>query len=372
MIQFMQQLDADLRDVGRAGRHAEGLADGSAGEDRAAHRTASRSRPTARSRSRRNRCRLLDPRRRERGAAPRDRREDRRVQSRARRSRCGRLAGRDRRRCDDRRAASRTCCASSRRRSSARSCGGTGSSTRARTPCRRRCSRRRCSGRRRRSRQPARLADHRRRPPAGRRVAQRERAPPARGDGRGPRASAGALRPRTQDDTLALLFLCCHPSLSAPSQLALTLRAVGGLTTAEIANAFLVPEATMAQRISRAKQTHQGRRHAASSCRRPPNGPSACASCCRCSTSSSTRATPRSARPTLQRADLTAEAIRLARLLQRLLPDEGEVAGLLALMLLTDARRAARTDAPTARSSRSPSRTRALGLRSRSPRASRC
>jgi RNA polymerase sigma factor (sigma-70 family) len=62
-------------------------------------------------------------------------------------------------------------------------------------------------------------------------------------------------RPADQDDTLALLFLCCHPSLSVPSQLALTLRAVGGLTTAEIANAFLVPEATMAQRISRAKES---------------------------------------------------------------------------------------------------------------------
>ncbi|HEU0042019.1 MAG TPA: sigma-70 family RNA polymerase sigma factor, partial [Jiangellaceae bacterium] len=65
-------------------------------------------------------------------------------------------------------------------------------------------------------------------------------------------------QPSDQDDTLALLFLCCHPSLSPPSQLALTLRAVGGLTTAEIANAFLVPEATMAQRISRAKQTIRG------------------------------------------------------------------------------------------------------------------
>ena len=63
---------------------------------------------------------------------------------------------------------------------------------------------------------------------------------------------------REQDDTLVLLFMCCHPALTPPSAIALTLRAVGGLTTAEIANAFLVPEATMAQRISRAKQTHQG------------------------------------------------------------------------------------------------------------------
>ena len=71
------------------------------------------------------------------------------------------------------------------------------------------------------------------------------------------------------DDTLTLLFLCCHPALSPPSQVALTLRAVGGLTTAQIAGAFLVPEATMAQRISRAKQTHQGRRAPGSPCRPP-------------------------------------------------------------------------------------------------------
>jgi RNA polymerase sigma factor (sigma-70 family) len=139
------------------------------------------------------------------------------------------------------------------------------------------------------------------------------------------------------DDTLTLLFLCCHPSLSAPSQLALTLRAVGGLTTAEIANAFLIPEATMAQRISRAKQSIK----AAGVVFDLP---------------------PVSERPErlrvvtqvlylvfnegyLHRADLTAEAIRLTRLLHRLLPKEHEVAGLLALMLLTDARRAARAEA---------------------------
>jgi len=147
-----------------------------------------------------------------------------------------------------------------------------------------------------------------------------------------------------QDDTLVLLFLCCHPALSPPSQLALTLRAVGGLTTTEIAAAFLVPEATMAQRISRAKQRV---RSAGARFELPPapewverlgvvlhvlylvfnEG----------YTTSSGSA--------LHRADLTAEAIRLARLLHRLLPSEGEVAGLLALMLLTDARRAARTDA---------------------------
>jgi RNA polymerase sigma factor (sigma-70 family) len=147
-----------------------------------------------------------------------------------------------------------------------------------------------------------------------------------------------------QDDTLTLLFLCCHPSLSPPSQLALTLRAVGGLTTTEIANAFLVPETTMAQRISRAKQTirSSGGRF------EPPPAPEL---------AERLRVVLQvlylifnegyttSSGPSLQRTDLTSEAIRLARLLHRLIPEDGEVAGLLALMLLTDARRFARTDA---------------------------
>ena len=147
-----------------------------------------------------------------------------------------------------------------------------------------------------------------------------------------------------RDDTLTLLFLCCHPSLSVPSQLALTLRAVGGLTTAEIANAFLVPEPTMAQRISRAKQTI---RDAGARFDLPPEA----------ERKDRLRVVlhvlyllfnegyTTSAGPMLHRADLTSEAIRLARMLRRLLPQEGEIAGLLALMLLTDARRAARTTA---------------------------
>jgi RNA polymerase sigma factor (sigma-70 family) len=145
-----------------------------------------------------------------------------------------------------------------------------------------------------------------------------------------------------REDTLTLLFLCCHPSLSVPSQLALTLRAVGGLTTAEIANAFLVPEPTMAQRISRAKQTI---RNAGARFDLPPEA----------EREDRLRVVlhvlyllfnegyTTSAGPALQRADLTSEAIRLARLLRRLVPEHGEIAGLLALMLLTDARRAART-----------------------------
>jgi RNA polymerase sigma factor (sigma-70 family) len=155
--------------------------------------------------------------------------------------------------------------------------------------------------------------------------------------------SPAADRPETQsDDSLILLFMCCHPSLSPASQIALTLRAVGGLATAEIARAFLVPEATMTRRITRAKQTvkDSGVPFAL-----PP-------------------AAERAARlgvvlhvlylifnegyvstsgPALHRVELSAEAIRLARMLHRLLPQHSEVSGLLALMLLTDARRPART-----------------------------
>jgi len=144
------------------------------------------------------------------------------------------------------------------------------------------------------------------------------------------------------DDTLILLFMCCHPALTTSSSIALTLRAVGGLTTAEIANAFLVPEATMAQRISRAKQ---GIKASGVPFRLP---------------SPQVRAEQlpavlhvlylifnegyvSSIGPFLQRLDLAREAIRLTRGLLNLLPENGEVAGLLALMLLTDARRAART-----------------------------
>jgi RNA polymerase sigma factor (sigma-70 family) len=144
------------------------------------------------------------------------------------------------------------------------------------------------------------------------------------------------------DDALILLFLCCHPALSPASQIALTLRAVGGLTTAEIARAFLVPEATMTRRITRAKQRIKD---SGVPFGMPP----------------SPERTQRlgavlhvlylvfnegyatTSGPGLHRSDLSAEAIRLARLVHRLLPGDGEVTGLLALMLLTDARRPART-----------------------------
>jgi len=144
------------------------------------------------------------------------------------------------------------------------------------------------------------------------------------------------------DDTLILLFMCCHPALTPSSAIALTLRAVGGLTTAEIANAFLVPEATMAQRISRAKQ----------------NIKTSGAPFCLPSQHELAGRLPAvlhvlylifsegytsSIGSHLQRFDLAWEAIRLTRNTKTLLPDNAEVAGLLALMLLTDARRAART-----------------------------
>jgi RNA polymerase sigma factor (sigma-70 family) len=145
-----------------------------------------------------------------------------------------------------------------------------------------------------------------------------------------------------QDDTLILLFMCCHPALTPSSAIALTLRAVGGLTTAEIANAFLVPEATMAQRITRAKQSIKA---SGVPVRLPTHQERA----------QRLRAVlhvlylifnegyTSSVGSELQRPELSSEAIRLTRAVHNLLPDDGEVAGLLALMLLTDARRAART-----------------------------
>ncbi|WP_432981756.1 RNA polymerase sigma factor [Dactylosporangium sp. CA-233914] len=143
------------------------------------------------------------------------------------------------------------------------------------------------------------------------------------------------------DDTLTLLFLCCHPALSPASQLALTLRAVGGLTTAEIASAFFVPEATMAQRISRAKAKIKsaGARFAPPP---PDEREQRLEVVLQVLYLMFNEGYTASSGADLHRGDLTAEAIRLTREVHRLLPDDGEVAGLLALMLLTDARRPAR------------------------------
>ncbi len=145
-----------------------------------------------------------------------------------------------------------------------------------------------------------------------------------------------------EDDTLVLLFMCCHPALTAPSAIALTLRAVGGLTTAEIANAFLVPEATMAQRISRAK-------HSIRSSKVPFSMPSMDERAERLSAVLHvlylmfSEGYASSIGEELHRTELSNEAIRLTRAVHALLPNAGEVTGLLALMLLTDARRPERT-----------------------------
>ena len=148
--------------------------------------------------------------------------------------------------------------------------------------------------------------------------------------------------PVESDDTLTLLFMCCHPALTPSSQIPLTLRAVGGLTTAEIASAFLVPEATMAKRVTRAKQRIKA---SGVGFRLPPPA------------ERETRlgtvlhvlylifneGYASTSGPDLQRVALATEAIRLTRAVHRLLPDDHEVTGLLALLLLTDARRPART-----------------------------
>jgi RNA polymerase sigma factor (sigma-70 family) len=145
-----------------------------------------------------------------------------------------------------------------------------------------------------------------------------------------------------EDDTLILLFMCCHPVLSPSSAIALTLRAVGGLTTVEIARAFLVPEATMAQRISRAKQSIRasgvpfrlpGHREREQRLRTVLHVLYLIFN----------EGYTSSGGPLLERTELSAEAIRVARALHRILPDHAEAAGLVALMLLTDARRAARS-----------------------------
>ncbi|MER7011970.1 sigma-70 family RNA polymerase sigma factor [Saccharopolyspora sp. NPDC000359] len=153
---------------------------------------------------------------------------------------------------------------------------------------------------------------------------------------------ADVVHAHPDDDTLTLLFLCCHPELSPASQVALTLRAVGGLTTAQIARAFLVPEPTMAQRISRAKQRIKA---TGAQFSLPPEQ----------ERQERLRAVlhvlylifnegyTTTSGPDLQRAELTGEAIRLTRLVHGLLSDDGEVCGLLALMLLCESRRLART-----------------------------
>lgn len=150
------------------------------------------------------------------------------------------------------------------------------------------------------------------------------------------------LEDTTQDDTLLLLFMCCHPALNSSAAIALTLRAVGGLTTAEIANAFLIPEATMAQRIVRAK--HRINESGVPFCMPTENElAERLGSVLHVLYLIFNEGYSSSIGPNLQRSDLANEAIRLTRCVHKLRPNDCEVAGLLALMLLTDARRPARS-----------------------------
>jgi len=153
---------------------------------------------------------------------------------------------------------------------------------------------------------------------------------------------APAASENDEDDTLILLFMCCHPALTTSSAIALTLRAVGGLTTSEIASAFLVPEATMAQRISRAKQTIKASGipfHLPT----PDERTQRLRSVLHVLYLIFNEGYNSSAGPSLIRTDLSSEAVRLTRIVRQMLPEDSEIAGLLALMLLTDARRPART-----------------------------
>lgn len=145
------------------------------------------------------------------------------------------------------------------------------------------------------------------------------------------------------DDQLRLMFLCCHPSLAADTQVALTLRLVGGLETAEIAHAFLTPEATIAQRMVRAKRKLHDN-HASYRIPRHAELPDRLHAVLATVYLIFTEGHTATSGSQLTRTDLSAEAIRLGRVLAELMPDEPEVTGLLALMLLTEARRPARTD----------------------------
>jgi len=182
---------------------------------------------------------------------------------------------------------------------------------------------------------------------AGRRLIDQRRSEQARANRElqvGLDLAVAASTTPDEDDTLAVLFMCCHPSLTPASAIALTLRAVGGLTTPQIARAFLVPEATMGQRISRAKRTIA---ESGVPFRNPTaeQRPVAIRSVLHVLYLMFNEGYVTSDGADLGRPQLADEAIRLARIVHRELPDDPEVAGLLALMLLTEARRPARTTA---------------------------
>lgn len=186
-----------------------------------------------------------------------------------------------------------------------------------------------------------RLVDHRRSDTARR---AREAADAALDPHHAGSAPAADQQPSRFDDTLAVLLLCCHPVLPRVSQVALTLRAVGGLSTRQIATAFLVPETTMAQRISRAKQSLRAQQVSIA----PPSPddlPARVAAVVDVLVLMFNEGYAASGGEQLVDVSLTGEAIRLARLLHTALPQHDEVAGALALMLLTSARTPARTDA---------------------------
>ncbi|HEV3451249.1 MAG TPA: sigma-70 family RNA polymerase sigma factor [Acidimicrobiia bacterium] len=182
---------------------------------------------------------------------------------------------------------------------------------------------------------------------ASRRMADQYRRDDARRRREDLAASWSVARPDPasgHDDTLILLFMCCHPSLTPAAAIPLTLRAVGGLTTREIATAFLVPEATMAQRISRAKAKIQASPEPFT-LPSPDERPERLRSVLHVLYLLFNEGYASSSGPDLARTDLSGEAIRITRAVHAALPEDPEVAGLLALMLLTDARRPARTRA---------------------------
>ena len=251
-------------------------------------------------------------------------------------------------------------------------CAGTATSTTPRTPCRRPCWTRPPSGATGGvPGQPARLAGHRGHPAAGRDLASGGVPPPPGGERGGRSGRAGAERDRRLPE---LLLLCCHPALTRPSQVALTLRAVGGLATAEIARAFLVPEATIASGSAGPRRPSAGRGAVRAAARRRAGRPDRHRRRGRLphlhrGAHGQLRRGGRARRPHRRGHPAGPVAAHRAGRDDRLAAHRGELAGLLALLLLTDARAASRVG-EVAGWSRWPSRTAAPGTGRGSRRAS--